>query len=99
MPKEVPELYKLFASKLNPLDWIITFNYDTLLEQALDLIGTPYRLFPRRYTEIVNNTMGIVESRGSEIEILRCMAQLTGLTEPTMTSYQKSVQSTILSLG
>ena len=71
MPKEVPELYKLFASKLNPLDWIITFNYDTLLEQALDLIGTPYRLFPRRYTEIVNNTMGIVESRGSEIEILK----------------------------
>jgi hypothetical protein len=71
MPKKSQELYKLFASKLNPLDWVITFNYDTLLEQALDAIGTPYRLFPRRYTEIVNNTMGIVESQGSEIEILK----------------------------
>jgi hypothetical protein len=71
MPNEIPELYKRFASKLNPLDWIITFNYDTLLEQALDFIGTPYRLFPRRYAEIVNNMMGIVESQGSEVEILK----------------------------
>lgn len=69
-PSNVPELYKFFASKLNPPDWIITFNYDTLLEQALDAVGIPYRLFPRRYSNIING-MGIVESSGKEVEVLK----------------------------
>ncbi len=41
-----PLLYREFASRLRPHDTVITFNYDTLLEQALDEIGKPYTLTP-----------------------------------------------------
>lgn len=45
----IPELYLEFARRLRPHDVIITFNYDTLLELALDAVAKPYRLFPTRY--------------------------------------------------
>lgn len=35
--KCVPELYTEFARRLDPSDTVITFNYDTMLERALDL--------------------------------------------------------------
>ena len=37
------ELYVQFAKRLRPGDVIITFNYDTLLETALDQAGKTYR--------------------------------------------------------
>jgi hypothetical protein len=42
----IPLLYRNFASRLTPNDTILTFNYDTLLESALDAIGKPYSLTP-----------------------------------------------------
>ena len=46
MPREVPQAYREFASRLTPHDTVITFNYDTLLERALDAVGKPYSLTP-----------------------------------------------------
>lgn len=45
-PATVPELYRDFAGRLRPGDVVLTFNYDTLLEQAFDDIGKPYTLTP-----------------------------------------------------
>ena len=45
-PNAVPPLYREFALRLCPHDVVLTFNYDTLLEQALDDIGKPYSLTP-----------------------------------------------------
>ena len=45
-PTETPSLYRKFAKQLTPNDVVITFNYDTLLEQSLDAIGKPYTLTP-----------------------------------------------------
>ena len=45
-PKKVPELYLEFAARLKPTDTIVTFNYDTLLEMALDDTQKPYTLTP-----------------------------------------------------
>lgn len=42
----VPQLYLDFARRLEPRDIVFTFNYDTLLERALDAIGEPYRCSP-----------------------------------------------------
>ena len=39
-------LYRTFAQRLSPNDVVLTFNYDILLEQALDDIGRPYSLTP-----------------------------------------------------
>lgn len=51
-PDRSPPLYQDFARRLDTTDMIFTFNYDTLLEQALDDVGVAYRLFPDRFTEI-----------------------------------------------
>ncbi len=45
-PSDTPTLYRDFAERLCPNDVVLTFNYDTLLEQALDDIGKPYTLTP-----------------------------------------------------
>ena len=45
-PHCTPTLYRDFVTRLTPNDVVLTFNYDTLLEQALDDIGKPYSLTP-----------------------------------------------------
>ena len=45
-PSDTPTLYRDFVKQLCPNDVVLTFNYDTLLEQALDDIGMPYTLTP-----------------------------------------------------
>ncbi len=51
-PKKIPKEYLEFAKNLTTTDLILTFNYDTLLEQTLDKVGIPYRLFPERYSSV-----------------------------------------------
>jgi len=41
-PTEVPDLYIEFAKQLRPRDFIISFNWDGLLEVSLEAIGKPY---------------------------------------------------------
>ena len=50
-PNDPPSLYRDFALRLCPRDVVLTFNYDTLLEQALDDIGKPYTLTPEWWLE------------------------------------------------
>ncbi len=46
-PMDTPQLFRDFAEELGPDDVVLTFNYDSLLEQALDDIGKPYSLTPQ----------------------------------------------------
>lgn len=46
------ELYEKFAERLEPGDVILTFNYDTILEQTFGRKGIPYRYFPTRYKNV-----------------------------------------------
>ena len=66
----IPELYIEFAKRLEPNDCVITFNYDTILEQALDAVGKPYRLFPTRFKE-VSQFHNIVDNDQNEVIILK----------------------------
>ena len=50
-PNDTPSLYRDFALRLCPHDVVLTFNYDTLLEQALDDVGRPYTLTPEWWLE------------------------------------------------
>lgn len=45
-PSCTPSLYQRFSQHLSPNDVVLTFNYDTLLEQSLDSISKPYTLTP-----------------------------------------------------
>ena len=69
-PEQPPALYRDFARGLTTSDIILTFNYDTLLESALEAEGVPYRLFPDRYLEIgwASNT---IDSSKDEVVLLK----------------------------
>lgn len=67
----VPELYLEFAKRLDPRDTIITFNYDTLLERALDAVGKRYRLFTSRFKSIDEFGGTIDTSRDDVVVILK----------------------------
>ena len=45
-PADIPLFYRRFSRHLSPNDLVLTFNYDTLLEQSLDSIGKLYTLTP-----------------------------------------------------
>lgn len=44
--------YEALASRLAPGDWVISFNYDTILETALERRGISYRLAPDRFKRV-----------------------------------------------
>lgn len=66
----IPDLYLDFARRLDLHDTVITFNYDTLLEQALEEVGKPYRLFPCRY-ETVGEFGSTVDNSRDEVVVLK----------------------------
>jgi len=69
---EIPELYLEFARRLQAGDVVVTFNYDTLLENALDVVGKPYRLFPTRFKSTRDGTaISVREDNGDEIVVLK----------------------------
>lgn len=68
---DMPELYLRFADKLQPDDIVLTFNYDILLERALQAVGKPYRLFPDRYESVHHDGGGIVDSTRQEVLVLK----------------------------
>ncbi len=67
---DIPEAYKTFARGLTTNDYICTFNYDTLLENTLELEGIPYRLFPTRLSE-VTPFGGIVDTTSNELVLIK----------------------------
>jgi len=68
--KNIPDLYLEFARLLKPPDMVLTFNYDVLLERALDAAGVAYRLFPSRYKDIDTYGATVDDSR-EEIIVLK----------------------------
>jgi hypothetical protein len=70
-PERIPDLYLDFARELQPEDHVLTFNYDVLLERALDAVGKPYRLFPHRFKEVWDDGAGIGELDCGEVVVLK----------------------------
>lgn len=68
-PDNPPEECIRFCEQLLPIDVILTFNYDTLIEDTLDYIGKPYRLFPNRIKE-VRPSSPLIDSDAEDREII-----------------------------
>jgi SIR2-like domain len=62
--------YLQFAERLQPGDLVLTFNYDILLERALEAVGKPFRLFPQRFTAI-HGSYAEVDSSRDEVIVLK----------------------------
>jgi len=63
-------VYRRFAAGLQPDDHVLTFNYDVLLERALDSVGKPFRLFPQRFQN-VRPGLAEVDTSRKEVVILK----------------------------
>jgi hypothetical protein len=66
----VPQLYRRFAAGLQPNDYVLTFNYDVLLERALESVGKTFRLFPQRFKN-VRRGLAEVDTSREEVVILK----------------------------
>ena len=87
-PKTPPTLYRSFVRNLNPSDWVLTFNYDTLLENSLDAEGIPYRLFPDRFSEI-GGFSNVIDSSRDEVVVLKLHGSINWFDR---TQYDKAYQ-------
>ena len=67
---QLPQIYYDFATALEPTDYVLTFNYDILLERALEEVGKPFRLFPDRYEE-VRTSHAVVDHEKEEVVLLK----------------------------
>lgn len=66
----LPDVYLRFAEKLRPGDVVATFNYDLIVERALEAVGTPYRRFPTRYEQVYGTyATGTPEIDSTEVVI------------------------------
>lgn len=71
-PKEkLPNLYLEFAKTLRPHDIVLTFNYDVVLERALEAVGVPFRLFPDRFKAVHPGSHAEVDSSIEEVILLK----------------------------
>jgi hypothetical protein len=68
--EQIPDLHLEFARLLKPQDIVLTFNYDVLLERALDAAGVAYRLFPSRLKEVRSGGAVVDDSR-EEVIVLK----------------------------
>ncbi|HET6203339.1 MAG TPA: hypothetical protein VFI25_11115 [Planctomycetota bacterium] len=55
----IPPIYRRFAEQLHPGDIIISFNWDTLLELALEAVGKPYSY------QVTNDRIPVLKFHGS----------------------------------
>lgn len=88
----LPDEYYRFAESLSPHDIVITFNYDIILERALEYVGKPYRLFQHRYKEIgeYSNT---VDSEKDEVIVLKLHGSVDWFNNKQFLSIKESHES------
>ena len=70
IPDRILKLYDKFCSSLHETDIIISFNYDTIIENSLTRISKPFRLFPHRFKSI-DEGGGIIDSDIKEVVLLK----------------------------
>src|ERR1700741_2741861 len=71
MSKDARALYDAFVERLEPDDWIQTFNYDTIVEEALVRAGKPFRLVPARYKSVDEFGATYLDEPDHEIVLLK----------------------------
>jgi hypothetical protein len=86
---EAFSLYEKFVNRLEPGDWIFTFNYDTLLERVFKKLNIPYRLFQSRYKEVSFGGGEVDFDRDDEIVLLKMHGSIDWFNKSRYLSNQK----------
>jgi hypothetical protein len=75
-PKSLPSCYLEFARQLNTSDIVLTLNYDLILENALRVVGTPFRRFPDRFAKVFETYAEIDSDQPEEVQIYKLHGSL-----------------------
>jgi hypothetical protein len=97
MPASGLSLYDYFASKLTTKDHIISFNYDTVVEDSLDRRGLPYRLVPGPYKEVHADGGGVWGDR-NELTITKLHGSIDWSIEGRILRASATVGCTIFKI-
>jgi hypothetical protein len=89
---KIPQLYIDFAKQLKPYDRVLTFNYDILLERALEAAGVPYRLYPDRYETVHRDGGGTVDWRREEVVVLKMHGSVDWFDKTSFNSLQEDAR-------
>jgi hypothetical protein len=89
MNKQGFSLYDKFVAQLKPGDWVFTFNYDTLLENAFQKQGVPYRLYPHKYKEVYDDSSGYIDTETEEVILLKMHGSLNWFDKSDYIKNQK----------
>ena len=84
IPSEKLKLYDDFCLSLHETDIIISFNYDTLIEDSLKRVGKEYRLFPDRLK--YENGSFFIDTEVEEVVLLKMHGSINWFDK---TSYDK----------
>lgn len=68
---ELPSLYFEFVKRLTPYDTILTFNYDTLLEDTFNLIEKPFSLTPEWWLAKEDENNGTAIKTNHFVDIIK----------------------------
>jgi hypothetical protein len=91
-PSRIPEAYRRFARQLNESDLIWTFNYDTLLERALECEGVSYRLFPLRYSEVDPMSCTVDPISQNELVVLKLHGSVDWFSRAHFDEFEEMVR-------
>lgn len=89
---QLPDAYYRFAESLSLHDIVITFNYDLILERALEHIGKPYRLFPHRYKSIGHYSNEVDDDK-EEVVVLKLHGSVDWFSDSQFLSSKESQKS------
>lgn len=70
-PADPSNLYTDFATKLTANDTVLTFNYDTLMEQTLEALGKPFSLTPEWWLKDEDQDGATRDYRAKYIDLLK----------------------------
>jgi len=90
---EIPKAYLRFARQLNTSDYILTFNYDTLLERVLDLEGIPFRLFPDRYSEVHSLSCTVDSKAPDELVLIKLHGSIDWFSRQRFDEMEEQVRT------
>ena len=90
-PEDLPDVYLRFAEALSVHDTVLTLNYDLVLENALKVVGKPFRRYPNRYKSI-NEHGGILDSETEEVVLLKLHGSLDWFDDRSFLELKSSLE-------
>ncbi|MBU1101431.1 MAG: SIR2 family protein [Bacteroidetes bacterium] len=80
------KLYDQFVKLLKPNDLIVTFNYDTLIEDAFERNNIPFRYYWQKFSSVDQDGSGIIDTNNEDIILHKMHGSIDWISDKHFTS-------------